>query len=177
MRPYGSDPFTHEDYFALPEGFPAELLDAMLVKEPTPEAWHQRIVLELAIRARAAVGAERVTIAPMDVVLDVENIFGPDVAVFPPGERIRRGREPKVLPRLVIEVLSPLTADRDRDEKAAIYLKNGIPEVWLVDPNRETIEVLTHEGATRFLAKDTARSAAVPEIAVSYRELIGGKST
>jgi Uma2 family endonuclease len=39
----------------------------------------------------------------------------------------------RVVPDLVVEVLSPSTASRDRGEKKAIYESNGVREYWLVD--------------------------------------------
>jgi Uma2 family endonuclease len=45
-------------------------------------------------------------------------------------------------PDLVIEILSSATADRDRGLKQKLYAKFGVREYWLVDPDKETIEVL-----------------------------------
>ncbi len=39
----------------------------------------------------------------------------------------------RVVPDLVVEVLSPATASRDRGEKRAIYERNGVREYLLVD--------------------------------------------
>ncbi len=38
-----------------------------------------------------------------------------------------------MVPNLVVEVLSPSTASRDRGEKKAIYERNGVDEYWMVD--------------------------------------------
>lgn len=43
------------------------------------------------------------------------------------------GRFLRVVPDLVVEVMSPSTASRDRGEKKAIYERNGVREYWLVD--------------------------------------------
>lgn len=61
----------------------------------------------------------------------------PDVA-FVSTERWRAtvpevGKFLRVVPDLVVEVLSPGTASRDRGEKKAIYERNGVREYWLVD--------------------------------------------
>jgi Uma2 family endonuclease len=47
-------------------------------------------------------------------------------------------------PQLVVEVLSPGKANRDRDlvRKRAQYAKRRIPEYWLVDPENQSITVL-----------------------------------
>ena len=44
-------------------------------------------------------------------------------------------------PDLVVEVLSPSTAKRDRTYKKDVYERCGVPEYWLVSPSEKTIEV------------------------------------
>jgi len=46
-------------------------------------------------------------------------------------------------PDLVVEILSPSTAGRDRVAKRTLYGKYGVREYWIVDPVGSTIEVLT----------------------------------
>jgi Uma2 family endonuclease len=47
-------------------------------------------------------------------------------------------------PRLVVEVLSPGKANRDRDliDKRQQYAAIGIPEYWLIDPEQQAITLL-----------------------------------
>jgi Uma2 family endonuclease len=42
----------------------------------------------------------------------------------------------------VCEVLSPPTADYDRDVKLPVYARSGVPHAWLVDPTLRRLEVL-----------------------------------
>jgi len=42
---------------------------------------------------------------------------------------------------LVVEIISPSTAIYDRNTKADTYAALGVRELWLVDPDNETIEV------------------------------------
>lgn len=44
-------------------------------------------------------------------------------------------------PALIVEVLSPSTALKDRNEKFKLYEQFGVQEYWIVDPVYETIEV------------------------------------
>jgi Uma2 family endonuclease len=48
----------------------------------------------------------------------------------PPPEH---GKFLRVVPDLIVEVLSARTASQDRGEKKAIYERNGVREYWLVD--------------------------------------------
>ncbi len=44
-------------------------------------------------------------------------------------------------PDLIVEVLSPSTAKRDRGYKKDLYERSGIKEYWIVDPENRSIEV------------------------------------
>jgi Uma2 family endonuclease len=45
-------------------------------------------------------------------------------------------------PDLIVEVLSPSENRRRKEEKLADYAVIKVPEVWLVSPEAETVEVL-----------------------------------
>lgn len=51
-------------------------------------------------------------------------------------------------PDLVIEILSPTTAARDRGPKLKAYARYGVPEYWIVDPASQAVEIfrLTADG-------------------------------
>jgi Uma2 family endonuclease len=66
-------------------------------------------------------------------------------------------------PDWICEVLSPSTETLDRGRKLRVYARQGIAHAWLVDPLRETLEVLvlgsgkwsllsSHEGRVRVRA-------------------------
>jgi Uma2 family endonuclease len=74
------------------------------------------------------------------VRLSGRNVFLPDLAFY------RAGREQSIQPThlagapdLVVEVLSPRTADRDIGPKFAEYEQHGVREYWVLDP-----ETLAH---------------------------------
>jgi Uma2 family endonuclease len=72
-------------------------------------------------------------------------------------------------PDWVCEVLSPSTAKIDRTRKLAIYARERVSYVWLVDPLLRTLEVLEQEGDVwRILAvhQDADRVRARPFEAV-----------
>ena len=163
--------FTAADYRMLPEGFPAELVDGMLVKEPSPSRWHQSLAAEVHYRLRALLGPGRVLASPVDVFVDHHNVLLPDVLVLASEDRVEPASDPSAIPILVVEVLSPATAVRDRDVKAAVYLRAGVREVWLVDPEAETIEVRTPDGSTRYDATRAAESCVVDGFRLSFGEL------
>jgi len=56
------------------------------------------------------------------------------------------GKFLRVVPDLVVEILSTSTASQDRGEKKGIYERNGVREYWLVDWRKREITVLSLEG-------------------------------
>jgi Uma2 family endonuclease len=161
--------FTRADYMALPEGYPAELLDGMLVKSPSPTWGHQHLVTKLAVMLWGIVGPQRIVVSPIDVFVDEHNVLQPDVLVTPePRSPVEKEAGE---PLLVVEVLSPSTKRRDRERKPAKYFQAGAKEVWIVDPQARTVEVLTPAGRRRFAEEEEARSEAVPGFALVARDL------
>lgn len=106
----------------------------------------------------------------------------PDVALvsrarWEAGPKPAVGEFIRIVPDLVVEVLSPSTASRDRGEKKAIYERNGVGEYWLVDTRgRRVTRFVLGEG--RFdlgtVLEDDARltSTLLPGLDVAVAELV-----
>lgn len=145
--------FSYADYKSLPESETRryELLDGELVMVPSPTEYHQRILRKLAFPLLGFVEAcalGQVYFAPLDVVLGQgaeREVVQPDLFyIGKEREGIIAAEEIRGAPDLVIEVLSPATAERDRTYKRTLYARHGVREYWLVDPETRSIEVLTH---------------------------------
>ena len=143
-----SIPFRYEDYKSLPESETRryELLGGELEMTPSPSTHHQRIVRSLLELLNDFIQGNQlgeVYIAPLDVVLG-EDVVQPDL-LFISHERaqIIQPEEIRGAPDVVIEILSPSTAERDRTYKRTLYARHGVQEYWLVDPDTKTIEVLS----------------------------------
>jgi len=167
-------PFTKTDFARLPEGFPAQLVRGMLVKDAPPTPIHQDVVLEIAARARESLGRGHVFIGPFDVVIDDWSVFQPDVAIYRDAPLPRTG-EPRVdtRPDVVVEVLSPRTRTRDGGVKRRLYLEHGVLEVWLVDIEERSITVHAPGETTVFRGGDAARSTAIPGFALVPAAVFG----
>jgi len=154
-----SPPFTRALYDRLPEGFPAQLVDGDLLHDPAPMRGHQALVGALFLAVAPLVGLQRAFVSPVDVPLDDLNVLQPDLAIWdvpPPLDR----READI-PAAVFEVLSPSNRLLDRKVKAGKYLAAGVREVWLVDPEQETVEVRTLAKRCVHRGLEEARSAAI----------------
>jgi len=162
--------FTRSDYERLPDGFPCELVEGQLVKEPAPIYRHQRVIVRLIAALLETVGADRAVTAPIDLFIDDHNVLQPDVAVF--ATALARDVRHIPTPQIVVEVLSPSTAARDRGRKTGIYLRAGVGEVWLIDPYSGSIEVHTSLGVTGNAGHEVVRSDVIAEVALRGADLI-----
>jgi len=164
------DLFTRRDYEQLPTGFPAQLVAGALVREPAPSYGHQSVSMRLLRMLVPLVPDGLLLAAPVDVVVDELNVFQPDIVVLaaPPSNR---ERSDVGLPRLAIEVLSPRTAERDRDVKTRRLLEAGVEEVWLVDPVARTVERCGRGGRLGARGDEEIGSAVVAGFRVVPREL------
>ncbi len=169
IEPVVEPRFTRKEYDLLPEGFPAQLVRGMLVRDPAPTYGHAYFTSRLWAALHAIVGSARAITAPADVAIDEHNVFQPDVLVLraiPPLDHRDVG-----IPLLAIEVLSPSTARRDREVKRRRLLAAGTAEVWIVDPVTETVEVYDAEGMRSARADTAIASKALPAFVVVPSEL------
>ena len=173
--------FTYEDYRTTPEDKRYELLDGDLLMTPAPNLKHQQVLLRLGSRLgpfieERALG--ELFVAPCDVVLSDHDVVQPDL-LFVSRERERLlsgGDAVRGAPDLVVEILSPATAGRDRGYKRALYARHGVAEYWLVDPADETIAVhRLQDGASAvahaFGRGQTLRSPPLAGFALDLRDV------
>ncbi|MXZ71229.1 MAG: Uma2 family endonuclease [Acidobacteria bacterium] len=138
--------FTYEDYRTAPPDKRYELLDGDLLLTPAPSIKHQRVQVRLGRRLAQFIEKRALGeffFAPCDVVLSDTDVVQPDL-LFVSRERdhlLRNGENVRGAPDLVVEILSPATADRDRGYKRTLYAAHGVTECWLIDPDAETVEV------------------------------------
>lgn len=164
-------PFTRADYDELPEGMHVELIDGELLKMEQPTVRHQEIARSLVLAFFDHVGKKRVYFGPVTFAIDEYNALVPDVLVM------RESEIPDALAKdirkalLVAEVLSPSTASRDRNVKVAKYMGQGVEEVWLVDPRKETVEVHSKSGARAASGAETIPSGALPKLRLASSAL------
>jgi Uma2 family endonuclease len=134
---------TAEDYFALPETLDrTDLIQGELIVSPAPTPEHQDIAFLIATVMNQVKKAGKVVVAPIDVHLGGKTVFQPDVMwLAPDSQCTQTPRYYQGAPDLVVEVLSPSTALRDKSVKFDLYEQFGVREYWLADYNAELIEI------------------------------------
>ena len=136
---------TFQDYCATPDDERYELLDGKLMMVPAPNMKHQQVLVTLTWKLRSFTeehGLGKVYVAPCDVVLSDTDVVQPDLLFISRArEHILTDDNVRGAPDLVIEILSPSTAERDLGCKHELYGRHGVLEYWIVDPMAETIAV------------------------------------
>lgn len=138
---------TYQDYVLMPEepGYRFEILDGILIKEPSPTVLHQRVSrrLQRLLEDYFAVADPRGEVfnAPLDVTLGDHTVVQPDI-FYVAGEQEHLVQRERVdgPPTLVVEVMSPSTRRKDRLSKLRIYQQAQVPHCWLVNPEEQTLE-------------------------------------
>ena len=174
---------TYQDYCATPDDERYELLDGNLMMVPAPNRKHQEVLVRLTLKLGNFTkehGLGTVYVAPFDVVLSDTDVVQPDVLF------ISRAREHTITadnvrgaPDLVIEILSPSTADRDLGYKYDLYGRHGVLQYWIVDPMAETIAVHRQgdgrlEAAETLGRGDTLRTALLKGLELRLDEVFAG---
>jgi Uma2 family endonuclease len=137
--------WTYEEYARLDDEQRYEIIDGELLMVPGPELPHQDWLGDLYRRLDAHVRQRqlgKVYFAPVDVILDTENVIQPDLLFITRANlSILRTRGVFGAPDLVMELISPSSVRRDRYVKRALYARFGVKEFWLVDPANRALEV------------------------------------
>lgn len=138
--------FTYQDYLNTPEDKRYELLDGELLMTPAPGELHQNVSAQLGWRLVQFASENNlgwVYHAPFDVVMSDTDVVQPDL-LFVSNDRSRIITPENIqgAPDLVVEILSPSTATRDRTFKRTLYARHGVKEYWLVDTTEKDVTVL-----------------------------------
>jgi Uma2 family endonuclease len=135
--------WTVEDYYQLPEdGNQYEIIGGRLELKPSPAATHQIISSNVVSAFLDSCKEEYIILyAPMDVILSDSETRQPDILMIHRSRRhIIEERGIMGPPDLVVEIISPNSAKRDRSMKRESYARFLVPEYWIVDPVYRTIE-------------------------------------
>ncbi len=142
---------TFEEFRQLPiDGKRYELVHGQVHVTPAPATRHQAVLQNLSGNLWPFVIKYRlgeVWPAPLDVRLGIDTVLEPDL-IFISNARAGIIQENWIegAPDLVVEVLSPSTAAHDRATKLPIYAEAGVSEVWFIDAQAKTVEVLKLQG-------------------------------
>ncbi len=156
--------FTVNDYYRmaeagiLTEDDRVELLDGEIVEMAPIGSRHAACVerLNWLLKERITEHVEGIRIQqPVRLSTDAEP--QPDVAVVRFREDFYRLRHPGPDEILLLIEVADSSLDIDRAIKLPRYAKAGVPVVWIVDLNAETVEVATGPGPDGFTTQQVMR--------------------
>lgn len=142
---------TYKEYVLFPnDGNRHEIIDGDHYMNPAPSTYHQTVSkrLQYALYSQIELlGLGTVFNAPIDLQLSPYDVVQPDLIVLAPGSKAKI-TPTKIIgpPELVVEILSPSTADNDRDLKRRLYERSHVAEYWIVDPFEHRIVQLVLQG-------------------------------
>lgn len=142
--------YTSEDYWNLPYGQRAELIDGQLYDMAPPSYVHQKLVMELSATIREYIrnrnGKCEVIPAPFAVNLNADDktYVEPDISVICDKNKLT-DRGCSGAPDFVAEIVSPSSRRMDYSTKNALYSESGVREYWIVDPAKERTTVYRYE--------------------------------
>jgi Uma2 family endonuclease len=123
-----------------------EVVNGVIRKMPPNKVIHADIVENLADLLKAQVDRRtvQVRVSTFGLVIHRDPLTTrvPDIAVFIRANVVEHDGYIHSAPELVVEVLSPANTRSERAEKLQDYESLGVPEVWVISPEAQTVEVL-----------------------------------
>jgi Uma2 family endonuclease len=143
---------TAEELGNLPdEPLRHELIKGELLTVPFPKYEHMRVAANLTIILGQHTRANRLGDVYVEggfkLESDPDTVLGPDVS-FVAKDRISLSPEGYHAgpPDLAVEVLSPGDRKGKVEHKLSLWLEFGTRSVWLVNPRRRTVEIISATG-------------------------------
>ncbi|MBV6645181.1 MAG: Uma2 family endonuclease [Cyclobacteriaceae bacterium] len=179
--------YSYADYLRWVFEERVELIKGKLFPmSPAPRRVHQKISITIATEFSLFLKGRpcEVYYAPFDVRLpnsksatddQILTVVQPDICVIcDPAKLDEAGC--LGAPDLIVEILSPSTAEKDLKDKYLLYEEHGVKEYWVVYPDEAIIEVFTlqdgsySEGRKCFIG-DQVRSQVILDFEMSLEDI------
>ncbi|HET6854143.1 MAG TPA: Uma2 family endonuclease [Pyrinomonadaceae bacterium] len=175
---------TIADWDAMPygDGNRYEIIEGELFVSRSPGLTHQMVSDNLLFLIRSFLKLNPIGVVVTTPGLILSNFSGviPDLVFFLNEQRDGIITDDRLMgpPDLVVEIVSPGTANnrRDRVVKLQLYAKHGVSEYWIVDPKKLTVEKYVNQGASLILVEtlehgDELSTSALPGFSCPLTEV------
>ena len=161
-----------------------ELIDGNIYMMASPSVRHQDMALFISRKLGNYLEGKkcRPFIAPLDVVLfkketkkdKSQNVFQPDVFVVCDPDKIDENRIYGA-PDLVFEVVSPSSETHDYFKKFGLYMKYGVKEYWIINPETKKIFVKINgeEDTVKYSFDDKIKVGIFEDFYLDFKEMQG----
>ena len=156
-----------------------ELIDGRIVRREPVNAPHLSIMLRMTDQFRRALGEAVLVFAQLPIVASERSKPFPDFALIKQRDDYYVGGLPVPDDVIAVVEVSDTRLRYDRGPKLRLYAKAGIPEYWVVDVKKKTIEVYREPHELGYAAPTVAKKgepvsfAAFPDVVFSVDELLG----
>jgi len=174
--------WSEEEYLELDTNHLVEFSDGFLEFLPIPTIFHQLILQFIFENLKSFVASQKlgtVVTAGYKVRLRSGKFREPDILFIKAAHQSHIGTQYCRRADLVIEVVSDKKRAHDLRKKRLEYARAGIPEYWIVDPQKESITVLvkktkerTYTEHGRFPKGTRAVSKLLPGFSVEVTEAL-----
>jgi Uma2 family endonuclease len=178
---------TFEEYLETPEtNLRQEVIDGVIVMSPSPTFEHQLILGDLYALLRDFITRQdlgTVIMAPSDVLirkLPKLRVRQPDIHFIrrerASREELKKVQVLEISPDLAVEILSPGETAKRWADKLSDYASIRVQELWLIDPETESVEVHTlaeerYVLSGRFEKDAEIHSGVLPGLALPVRSI------
>jgi Uma2 family endonuclease len=170
---------TYEEWLKLPpvEDGTDEVVDGELRLVPTRLYPHAHVVANLISDLRGLPENAAIYGSGIGLMISREPLTcrSPDIAVYWREKMVIKDGLYWSAPDLIIEIFSPSENRRRKEGKLADYSAIGVPEVWLVSPEAEVVEILLLNNGkldrTAILADGDLHPTRFPGVTVSVSDI------
>jgi len=153
--------FTYSDYLSWSDDERWELIEGVLYSmSPAPNRMHQKVSAALFNQLYNHLKGNTCETysAPFDVRLpgtaaasddEIDTVVQPDIVVICDPDKLD-DKGCKGAPDLIVEILSPSTAEHDMKDKFYLYQRVGVLEYWLVNQTDKTLMIFKLNAAGEY---------------------------
>jgi Uma2 family endonuclease len=162
-----------------PEDERLELIEGELVRMSPINARHAAAVKPLTELLRDQLGKRALVGVQDPIVLDDQSEPEPDISVLRRRPDYYANAHPSPADVLLVVEVSDTTLEYDRDVKARLYARVGIPEMWVVDLNGERVIVFRDPEKGEYARRETMKRgaefapAAFPDVTLRVDDVLG----
>jgi Uma2 family endonuclease len=125
-----------QENWELIQGYPFTMLPSATIKH---QALSSNIFVSLKLLLKEKNNCNCMVLYETDWKVSMDTVVRPDIMII--CDIDAQADYPTKTPRLVVEVLSTSTRNKDRNEKFQLYQQQGVPYYLIADPDTETLEI------------------------------------
>ena len=162
-----------------PEDERLELIEGELVRMSPINAPHAAAVKRLTELLRDRLGKRALVGVQDPIVLDDQSEPEPDISVLRRRADYYANAHPSPADVLLVVEVSDTTLEYDRDVKARLYARAGIPETWVVDLNGDRVIVFRDLEDGEYTRMESVRRGAeiaptaFPDVTLRVDDILG----